>query len=86
MVIPQSLLQGARPGGLSLSRPHCAPGADGVVLLTLPTPLTPRLARIQSPAVCTLAPGKHLSVRGVCGSVWLCDAALPGGPPSPTAD
>ena len=62
-VIPQSLLHGAGPGGVSLSRPHCAAGGDWVVLLTLPTPLTLCLARIQSPAPCALALGKHLSVR-----------------------
>ena len=63
MVIPQSLLHGVRPGGLSLSRSHCAPGADAVVLPSLPTPLTLRLARIQGPALCALALGKHLSGR-----------------------
>ena len=49
MVIPQSLLHRAGPGGLRMSHAHCAPGADRVVLLALPTPLTLRLARIQSP-------------------------------------
>ena len=63
MVIPQSLLHGAGPSGLSLSCPHCATGADRVVLLTPPTPLTLHLARVQSPAPCALALGKHLSVH-----------------------
>ena len=36
-------------GGLSLSLPHCVMGADWVVLLAPPTPLTLRLAKIHSP-------------------------------------
>ena len=63
MVIPESLLHGAGPGGLSLSCPYYAAGTDRVVLLSLPTPLTLRLARIQGPALCALALGKHLSGR-----------------------
>ena len=62
MVISQSLLHGAGAGGLRLSLPHCAAGADRAVLLTPPTPLTLCLPRIQSPAWCTLALGKRLSV------------------------
>ena len=62
MVIPESLLHGAGPGGLSLSCPYYAAGTDRVVLLSLPTPLTLCLPRIQSPAWCTLALGKRLSV------------------------
>ena len=49
--------------GLSLSSPRCATDTDRTVLLALPTPLTLHLASIQSPTLCTLAPGKHLSVR-----------------------
>ena len=72
MVIPQSLLHRAGPGGLPLSRPHCAVGTDRAVLLALPTPLTLRLARIQSPTPCALTLGKRLSVQPICGPGWLC--------------
>ena len=61
MVIPQCLLHGVRPSGLCHSL--CAVGADGMVLLTLPTPLTLCLARIQSPTLYTLALGKRLLVQ-----------------------
>ena len=70
-----------------LSRPHCAVGADRVVFLSPPAPLTLRLARIQSPASCALAPGKRLLVRQyVVPAGFVCVAALQGGQPSPTVD
>ena len=62
MVMPQSLLHGARPHGVSSSCLHCDKSADEVVLLAPPTPLTLHLASMQSPAPCTLALGKCLSV------------------------
>lgn len=62
MVMPQSLLHGAGPHGVSSSCLHCDKSADGVVLLAPPTPLTLHLASMQSPAPCTLALGKCLSV------------------------
>ena len=63
MEIPQSLLHRPRPSGLRLSHPHCAMGVDRAVLLTLLTPLTLCLAKIQRPTPCALALGKHLSVQ-----------------------
>ena len=60
MVIPQSLLH--EPSGLHLSCSHSSESADRVVLLAPLTPLTWRLARIQSPAPCTVALGMCLSV------------------------
>ena len=79
MVIPQSLLYGAGPGGLSLSHPHCAMGTDKKVLFTLPTPLTLHLARIPSPARCTLALGTCLSVpRYVVPTGFVCATATSG--------
>ena len=52
-----------------MSRLHCAMGADGAVLLAPLTPLTWGLPRIQSPALCILALGKHLSVWP---NIWSC--------------
>ena len=86
MVMPQSLLHrtGTWWTWFELSS-LCRGCIDGVVLLTLPTPLTLHLARIQSPTPCALAPGKHLSVWPICSPCWLCATALQGGLPS-TAD
>ena len=87
MVICQSLLHGAGPSGLSLSRPHCAMGADGVVPLSPLTPLTLPLARIQSPTLCALELGKCLSVQqSVVPAGFVCTAALQRGQLSFTAD
>ena len=80
MVIFQSLLHGAGASGFHLSHPHCAVGADGVVLLAPPTPLTLRLARIQSLTPCALVLGKCLSVRRyVVPAGFVCAATLQGG-------
>ena len=62
----------SRPGGLRLSHPPCARGADRAVLLALPTALTLGLARIHSSAPRALALGKRLSVWPMCGPGWLC--------------
>ena len=76
-----------RPAGLLSSRPHCAAGADRGVLLAPPTFLAWRLARIQSPALCALALGKHLSVaQFVVLAGFLSAATFQGGPPLPDAD
>ena len=62
-----------------MSRPHCAAGADGAVLLAPPTALTLCLARIQSPALCSLVLGKCLSVlQYVFPTGFVCATALQG--------
>ena len=72
MVISQSLFQGARPGGLCLSRPHCAVGAD-VVVLAPPTPLTLCLARIQCPTHSMHSGTREVPLSvAICGPGWLC--------------
>ena len=71
-MITQSLLHGPGPGGFCLSRPHCAMGADGVVLLAPPTPLTLCLARIKVLLHALCHWGSACQCHLICGPGWLC--------------